>query len=182
LHATRRCQQQIAKLECMLVGERARAAQVLSVRMRERRESLERLQGNLAARIATPIQHLGGRSTSVVGELLAALEAEFPQLEEANLHDFRKRVKQVRSLAEIAAPGDAQAHAQAAALKKMQVATGQWRDWQVLAAKADNAKSAELAELLEAKAGQALGKALGQCRRLLAKLRERGDETPARQN
>ncbi len=168
---SRRCLLQIVRLETELGRQRESAAKALLVRMKDRRASLERLQGRLMKRLSAPLQRLGSRSPSIGKELLAGLEKEFPQIESAHLHSFRKRVKQVRSIVEIAALSDPQARAQAAALKKMQGATGAWRDWQVLAAKAADSKADELAELLRVKAEQALQKALGQCRRGMVQLR-----------
>lgn len=172
LRPSPRCLTQIDRLEKDLERERANAAKALLGSLKEQRTALDGLHEQLVERLSAPMLRMGSRAASMMEELIAALEGEFTRLDGDNLHTFRKRVKQVRSLAEIAALGDLRAKAQAAALKKMQAATGAWRDCHVLANRARRAHADALTEILEAQADQALHKALDRCRRLLAKLGE----------
>jgi CHAD domain-containing protein len=60
------------------------------------------------------------------------VRAEFPVLDEANLHEFRKNIKTVRYLAEMHA-ADRQCARIATRMRKLQSAIGEWHDWQALA-------------------------------------------------
>ena len=107
--------------------------------------------------------------------MIAGLLAESSTLTAENLHEFRKRVKKVRYVAEIAGTGDALATRQMAALRRMQSAAGVWHDWQTLAKMAGLAlrgrnKDGGLGELLETLAEESLEKALEVCRRATGRL------------
>ena len=80
------------------------------------------------------------------------VQAEFAVLDEANLHEFRKRIKTVRYLAELHAGADRKCARLATQMKKLQGAIGEWHDWQALAVetrKVQRAWGKPLAELLE---------------------------------
>jgi CHAD domain-containing protein len=79
------------------------------------------------------------RSAAMVAlESFARLVHEMQQLDDANLHDFRKGAKKARYIAESAAE-DAHALAVGKALKRLQDDIGDWHDWLVLA---DEARAA----------------------------------------
>jgi len=88
------------------------------------------------------------RGAAVVAlESFARLVHEMQQLDEANLHDFRKGAKKARYIAESAAE-DAHALAIGKALKKLQDDIGDWHDWLMLADEARAALGEESNELI----------------------------------
>ena len=112
----------------------------------------------------------------------AEVAAEFPSLDAENLHEFRKRIKTVRYLAEMLAVDHPETRQPAALLKKMQSAIGEWHDWQQLARMSrrmheGRKKYDELSELLEALTAESLEKALDVCGRLTERLLKSDRET-----
>jgi CHAD domain-containing protein len=88
------------------------------------------------------------RSAAVVAlDSFARLVHEMQQLDEGNLHDFRKGAKKARYIAESAAE-DAHAIAIGKALKKLQDEIGDWHDWLVLGDEARAALGDEKNELI----------------------------------
>ena len=88
------------------------------------------------------------RSAAVVAlESFARLVHEMQQLDEGNLHDFRKGAKKARYIAESAAE-DAHAIAVGKALKKLQDEIGDWHDWLVLGDEARAALGDEKNDLI----------------------------------
>jgi CHAD domain-containing protein len=79
----------------------------------------------------------------------ARLALEMQHLHAGNLHDFRKRAKKARYIAEVAAEGDRKAQQVARALKELQDDIGEWHDWLVLA---DEAHAASVHDLQPLKA------------------------------
>jgi CHAD domain-containing protein len=112
-----------------------------------------------------------------IREQFAAVAADFRVLDASNLHEFRKRIKKVRYLAEIFAATDPEAPRQASALRKMQSAIGEWHDWQELAAESrrQDDKHAELAELLETLAAESFEKTVDLCHRSTERLLKNGE-------
>jgi CHAD domain-containing protein len=93
----------------------------------------------------------------------------------ANLHAYRKRLKQPLYLAEFSAPADPAARRLAVAMRKMHAAAGKWHDWQALASEAGRVLPRHgnrdgLVPVLNNLAEEALKRALGQCRRSTASL------------
>jgi CHAD domain-containing protein len=81
-------------------------------------------------------------------EDFAAVSAEMPMLDRDNLHDFRKRTKEARYLAE--AGGDsAEAVSVARALKRIQDVIGDWHDRDALAREAEQALGKQGGPLVE---------------------------------
>ena len=99
--------------------------------------------------------HIFGADAGTAEELAArfrAVRAEFSNFDEENLHEFRKRIKAVRYLAEIHAGANRATAQIASQMKKVQSAIGEWHDWQELGREAHRghrAKSKPLAELLD---------------------------------
>ena len=110
------------------------------------------------------------RSTRpAAARIFAGLGGEFPDLDESNLHAYRKRLKQALYLAEISSAADPTARRLAAALRKIRDASGEWHDWHALAEEAGrilslHGKKGSLVPVLEARAERALDKALLLCR------------------
>lgn len=94
------------------------------------------------------------------------------------LHDFRKRAKAGRYLAELVAVYDPRAQRQVVRFKAIQAAAGQWHDWLTLAdeaARMARGGAAEsLARLLAGLAERSLAEALAVCRREAAGLHREG--------
>lgn len=170
-----RCLRQIDKLarrfrQMRRAGEKELVAELDDRRARLRRSSLA-LQRTLA-----PLRLSQETATpEMIRATLAALAAEFPELHEDNLHEFRLRVKAVRYLADLAAPSYPRAAQQATAMGRMQVAAGEWHDLRTLARKAERelgkrGTAGGLVSLLEDLAAESLQKALVLCRRTTAQL------------
>ncbi len=177
---SRNCLRQIGDLEGKLTDLRKSAAKKLVAGIKDRQARLERLSQDMETSLAPPIPLDQGSAAVVVAGLIDGLAAELPELNGGNLHEFRKRVKKVRYLAELSARSDPMVARQAAALGRMQEAAGEWHDWQVLAQKAQSALRGrgpgnDLAELLETLTEESLQKALGLCRRLTAQLVRHGE-------
>lgn len=176
---SRHCVSQIVDFESKLRRVRRSAAKKLMAAIEERRERLDRLSKEMEAALAPQMQMAADRAEGAVAGLIAGLDAEFPELNGDSLHLFRKRIKKVRYLADLCAAADSQAARQAAMLRKMQVAAGEWHDWDTLARKAERRLSGrnqgdDLVELLGTLAAEALQKALSLCRNYKALLLKHG--------
>jgi CHAD domain-containing protein len=116
---------------------------------------------------------LRSRSAAVVAlESFAQLVDEMQQLDEGNLHDFRKGAKKARYIAESAAE-DAHALTIGKALKKLQDDIGDWHDWLVLADEARTAlgdQGNDLITLLDAERDRHYVLAMKTVNRLRGKL------------
>jgi CHAD domain-containing protein len=142
----------IDRLEDRLERKRRNAGKKLAAAIEKKRDrfvdAAERLE-------ATPEDLRLNDAAEIAEELVGdfrRVQAEFAVLEEANLHDFRKRIKTVRYLAELHAGEDPKCARLATQMKKLQGAIGEWHDWQALAAETRNVRRAwgkPLAELLE---------------------------------
>jgi len=163
-------QREIADLERRIARQHRTAKKKLIARIGNDRARLERLCSELKA--AFP---LGGASSwgcsaaglcSLIGDLAHAL----PEISNRALHEYRKRIKTVRYLAEISTAPDAQCKELLSTLRKMQIALGEWHDWQILAATAGRKHSTELAELLGTLEKKSLQKALRLCQRSMTQL------------
>lgn len=189
VRSSRRCLRQIDKLARRFRQARRSAEKELVAEMDERRPRMRRTSLAME-RALSPLRLMAERATpETIRTMLVELAAEFPELNEDNLHEYRKRIKGVRYLADLCAAGDARTARQAAAMGRMQVAAGEWHDLKMLARKAAhelgsrNAKGG-LVELLEELSAESLQKALVLCRRTTAQLlkpeaRKEGRTRPA---
>jgi CHAD domain-containing protein len=169
------CLGAIDDLERGVKRRRETAVKKLTARIERRRKRLNRLSRKLEAALEgfTPAAE-SGAADRILAQISAAA-AEFPALDHENLHNFRKRIKKIRYLAEVFAPVDSVAANQAATLKRMAGALGEWHDWQALTeevARADrgDAAMAQAAEFLQAQAGRSLQHALKLCRQSMTRL------------
>ena len=172
---TRMCLRQIDAVEDRLKRDRKSAARKAADEIKDRQGRLDRLSRELEEELTDATQGFANSGGGGVRELIAGLLTESTKLKAENLHEFRKRVKKVRYVAEIAGTGDALPTRQMAALRRMQSAAGAWHDWQTLAKRADRAlrgrnKEGGLEELLETLAEESLQKALEVCRRTAGRL------------
>lgn len=169
------CLEAIEKIARTVKRKREAAARKLTAEIKRRRKRLNSLSRKLetaSGAFAPTVE------TGVFDEIQAqivAIAARFPEFNSENLHDFRKLIKKIRYLAEVFAPLDPAAAHQAALLKRMTGAIGEWHDWQALteeAACADrgNAAMAAAAEFLQAQAGRSFEHARTLCRRSMARL------------
>ncbi|MGA8728951.1 MAG: CHAD domain-containing protein [Terracidiphilus sp.] len=186
---TRMCLRQIDAVEDRMKRDRKEAARKAVDEIKRRMGRFERLSSELEAELRDAVDGRANSEAGGVGEMIAALLTESSNLNAENLHEFRKRVKNVRYVAEIAGTGSARATRQLAALRRMQSAAGVWHDWQTLAKRASRTlrgrnKEGGLGELLETLAGESLQKALEVCRRTSGRLaKERaGTETSLKTN
>jgi CHAD domain-containing protein len=166
---------QIEELEGWLARERKITAKKLIADLKHRQERLDRLSVELESAQALGHSLIPVSSPSGVFKMFADAVAEFPKLDADSLHDFRKRMKNVRYLAELFASSDPQAGRLAESLKSMQGVVGEWHDWEELAQLASRKlrkrlKGGALTELLETLAEESLEKALECCRRQTAEL------------
>ena len=175
VHTNRRCLRQMDKLARRFRLARRSAEKELIVAMGDRRQRLRRTSLAMQRALA-PLRLKAERATpEQIRTMLAALATEFPELNEDNLHEYRKRIKAVRYLADLSAATDAGAARQAAAMGRMQVAAGEWHDLKMLAKKAahelgDHDEKGGLVELLEELAAESLQTALALCRRTTVQL------------
>lgn len=168
----------IYELQRSFKRRRQEAAKELETAIERRKRQLRRLAGKVESALAARPAVAGGCSSGGVAEQIAKLREEFSELNEQNLHAFRKRIKKVRYLAETVAHADPGAAHQTAALRRMTAAVGEWHDWQTLAAEARHAwtpsgEAHTMIQLLQAKAARSLAQGLALCQRSMA--RQLGD-------
>ena len=107
------------------------------------------------------------------------LASQLPHLDAANLHAYRKRLKQALYLAETSAAADPFAAHLAAAFRKIHLAAGEWHDWQALALEAGrflkrDGKQEGLVSVLQVMEEKALKGLFGLRRRSAARFPEEG--------
>ena len=179
------CLRQIAELERLFARQREAAEKELVGEIGSRRARLERwskeIENEMAAPAAHPVAHSETAGAEVVRERVVELAAEFPALSADCLHAYRKRIKNLRYLAEFFAVSDPhvahEAEGQARVLGRMQAVIGEWRDWQLLAKKARRmlrGGESALPDLLAAMEAKALRRAVRDCRRLQERLLQAG--------
>ena len=157
---------QIGELESLFKRDRRAAERKLLESIEHRRERVEAAIAESALSSHRPL--VPRLELHALVGLCCGVVSEFPSLRAKDLHAFRKRIKDVRYLAELMSDNDLQIAALAAELKAVQGAIGEWHDWDELAHEAANAlrhesKSGNLIELLETMTQESLGKALGAC-------------------
>ena len=118
----------------------------------------------------TPLHALPYGSLSA---MFATAASSFTPRDPESLHDFRKHLKGVRYLAELAGSGP-EALQLAASVKTMQSAIGDWHDWEELSAYARRElrrkDAAELFNELKILMDESLQKALTVCTNMTAQL------------
>jgi CHAD domain-containing protein len=175
------CARQIAKFEDRLLRKRIAEVDKLKLFLGTRGKRLNRLSKEMEAALAPHIPATAPSNAQAALEIFARLTSEMPSLDAANLHEYRKRLKQALYLAEIFAATDPVAERLTTAFRKIQNAAGEWHDWQALALEADrvlrgHGKRDGLVSVLKAREEHALHRALGQCRRSTARYMKTTDE------
>lgn len=164
---------QIGQLQRALSRERRDAANRLTRKIEARRDRLHRASREIESHILTLHTAHPDVSARAVLDMLSQAASDFPKLDAQNLHDFRKRIKKVRYLAERVARADPQTKKLDTALKQMQAATGEWHDRHTLAKVAaralrDQSKFVELTELIKTLTEESLHRALDLCEHRIA--------------
>jgi hypothetical protein len=176
-----RCIREIGKLVNRIRKQRKEGIYKLMAAIKARGKRLNRISKELETALAP---HMPSRAHSTAPQalrLFADLTGDYPRLDADNLHDYRKRLKQARYLAEISAAVDPQAKRLAAAFRRIHCAAGEWHDWQELAGKAGrllsrHAKLYGLIPVLEMLAEKALHRTRIQCRRTAARFLKNVDD------
>jgi CHAD domain-containing protein len=153
----------IDRLEARLGKKRSSAEKKLVAAIEKRGGHLVRASEDVDGSLS---DYVFGAEAGIAGELVSrfrAVRADFSAFDEENLHDFRKRIKTVRYLAELHAGADRACAQVALQMKKIQSAIGEWHDWQELGREAlhgRHARNKPLAELLTSVAAEAFESAL----------------------
>jgi len=186
--STRECIRQLERFESRLKEKRRTLEKKLIAAIRKRKDTFVEAANEVASLIdGYPADHIPNAAAPIHARF-AEIARDFSEFNEENLHEFRKRIKMVRYLAEIHG-GDAACAQFAAQMKKLQSAIGEWHDWQDLAREIRHgrAKSKDAAEMLETITAESLKSALSICRHVTDKLiaegaplSDPGRKTPAR--
>ena len=152
---SQRCLREIDKFAARLEAERQSGAEELTVVLAAHSKRRDRRSLKLEKALASGTPAKARSTAKAALEIFAGLTSEFPALDAANLHAYRKRLKQALYLAEISAATDPLAKRLTAAFRKIHMAAGEWHDWQTLAGKAAHTLPAHgkqdgLASVLEA--------------------------------
>ena len=165
----------IAALQRSLKHDRREAAKEFTAAIGARHDRLLRASRMIESHISQEELVENKRKDPDLLRMVARLASDFPKLDTESLHDFRKRVKNLRYQADLLAPSDPKLAALAAVLKRMQDAIGEWHDWEDLAKLARrkfgrHSDRGGLDELLRTMTDTSLEKALSFCARELAHL------------
>jgi CHAD domain-containing protein len=173
---TPECVRGTEKLEDRFREKRASAAKQLLAEIADRFKRLERSSKKLQDNLANQTPWTESDRIRVIRGLIAGLVSELPTLNAENLHEFRKQAKTARYLADAASKNDAYAARQAALLKRMQNAAGNWHDLETLIIEAEEVLETNdgLVAALKLSADEALKVALEMCPRMTAQLLDRG--------
>jgi CHAD domain-containing protein len=158
---------QIEALQSRFKRNRKAAAKDLMEMLVSRHDRLQHAVAEMAAELALQRSLVPAIPSSRLSEMLSAVVSTFPRLDAKSLHDFRKQLKSVRYLGEVAASGAA-ARELARTVKSMQGAIGEWHDWEELGSEARRmfGDQGDLAELLKTLVEESLERALSRCNSL----------------
>ncbi len=178
-----RCLREIGELEDHLRQQRLAGAEKLMHFLDVSGKRLIRLSKEMETAMAP---HRLSETYSTAGAALGVfsqLASELPHLDAANLHAYRKRLKQALYLAETSAAADPFAAHLAAAFRKIHLAAGEWHDWQALALEAGrflkrDGKQEGLVSVLQVMEEKALKRALGLRRRSAARFLKKDAGNP----
>ncbi len=165
-----RCLREMDKLENRLIRRRHEGADKLITVIDAHGKRLNRLSEEMETALSSGMRPKAGSTAQTAVRMFAGLASDLPDLDGANLHAYRKRLKPALYLAEISAAADPMAGRLAAAFRKIHDAAGEWHDWQELTLEADrvlpgHARQDGLVPVLETLAAGALQRALRLCRR-----------------
>jgi CHAD domain-containing protein len=168
-----RCLREMDKLLSRLKLQRQKGAERLKTFMDARGKRLNRLSREMEAELAPQMLSNQGSTAQAALRIFTELAGELPAIGGADLHDYRKRLKQALHLAEASAASDPAAKRLAVVSRKMHLATGKWHDWDALALLAErvlpgHGRQDGVVPVLKKLAEEALKKALALCRRSTA--------------
>lgn len=175
-HSTHDCISGIDRLENRLTRKRRTAEKKLVTQIEKSGRHLVKAGEHVERELSDFVL---GEEAGIAEELarrFLAIQAEFSTFDETNLHEFRKRIKSVRYLAEIHAGTDRACAQIASQVKKVQSAIGEWHDWQELGREAhhgNHAKTKPLAELLDTVSAESFETALSRVQSVSTYLQER---------
>jgi CHAD domain-containing protein len=170
--STRATIRQIERLEARLGKKRERAGAKLVAEIEKRHDDLLEAAQNLEEAATARSGEVDQNEASALLKQFAEVAAEFPVLDEDNLHDFRKGIKKIRYVAENCAADPMCGHI-AALMRKAQAAIGEWHDWQILARTAErprHAKHNDVVELLNSLTAEAYEAAIAECQRVMHRM------------
>lgn len=170
--STRDCVRQIEQLEEHLKENRQAAEKKLLAEIARRNNQLAKVGKEAAAAVEDRHGVPDPRAFEMILAQFARVAAEFPALDAENLHEFRKRIKTVRYLAEISA-ADPACSRLAGQMKKLQSAIGEWHDWDALVREIPQGRrvrNSHLSELLRAIAAETFIEATSTCHSITARL------------
>lgn len=169
--STRECVREIDRLQQKLRQRRRAGEKKLVSEIEKRRNQLEATAREIGETLDDRQPDL---PSSTAGEIIfrfEAVAAKFPKLDNENLHEFRKEIKGVRYLAEIADARDADCGRIAGQVKKLQSAIGEWHDWQALAIEAHkSSRFTSLAEMLDSLVSESFDAAIDASGRITERL------------
>lgn len=177
--STRECVRQIGQFEARLRQDRRRLEKKLIVVVEKRGEDFAAAAEVVGAEIADRPMNDGVNAAGMIRARFAEIAEDFPAFDAENLHEFRKRIKLIRYLAEIH-EGDPACAQIAAQMKKLQSAIGEWHDWQALVREIQRGgwKGKDALELLDAIAAESLEAALATSRIVTHKVIAGGATAP----
>jgi len=163
--STRETARQIERLETRLAKKRERAGSKLTKEIAKRQEDFLSVARDLERAADEKVDEADGEQASKLLKEFSEIMTEFPAFDQSNLHDFRKRIKKIRYVAEIYT-SDPVCGQIAEQMKRAQGAVGEWHDWQVLAhiaGRGKHAKDVGAVELLNTIAAEAYETAISTC-------------------
>jgi CHAD domain-containing protein len=170
--SSRETSRQLERLERRLLKRRERAGEKLVKHIEKWREDLLLAATHVEKSMEEHGEALeGDRAPNLLKEF-AGIVANFPEIGEENLHEFRKRIKRIRYVAEIHG-ADPVCGRIAEALKRAQGAIGEWHDWEILARTArhgKHAKDVEAVELLSGLTADSYAAAIATCDRVIRQM------------
>jgi len=163
---------QLERLESRLVKKRERAGAKLVAEIEKRREDLLQAARDLERATDERVDESDRNQASRLLKEFTRIVDEYPALDENNLHQFRKKVKAVRYVAEIYSANPVCGRV-AVQMKNAQAAIGEWHDWQVLARTAGqgkHSKGSDAVDLLNSLTAESYEAAIATCDGVLRKM------------
>lgn len=146
------CTRQIEKLESRIGKRRRRFGKKLVAVLEKRQDDFADCVNRIESESDRGEQENNSEVFATIAERFTEVVRDFPTFNEENLHEFRKRIKLLRYLAEIHG-SDIRCAQLAEQVKKVQSAIGEWHDWQEMSLdvrQSQPGKSKELVETLDA--------------------------------
>jgi CHAD domain-containing protein len=164
--STQECIRQIERLEARLMKKRRVAGQKLITQIAKRRWDLLGASDDIEELASDGAAATDGGAAGMILKQFEGVVVEFPAFNEENLHEFRKRIKKVRYLAEIRQNAEPLCAQIVAVIKKLQTAIGEWHDWQILAQTSHEDRHSygvEAGELLDSLVAESYEAAVAAC-------------------